>query len=216
MRYKIYVFFMLFLMLVGINSISVRANKDYVVFIDPGHGGIDPGAIYKDIYEKDINLSISFKLKELLEQENIKVYMTRSGDYDLAVTNAQNRKRSDLSRRSNIINRSGSDLYVSIHLNMTTSSTWYGAQVFYSDNDPNNEYLASLIQKQLAKDTQTKRKISMTNEMYLHNRIEIPGVLVEAGFLSNPNERYLLKTDDYQYKLAKSIKEGIVKYLYFN
>lgn len=207
---------MLFLMLVGINSISVRANKDYVVFIDPGHGGIDPGAIYKDIYEKDINLSISFKLKELLEQENIKVYMTRSGDYDLAVTNAQNRKRSDLSRRSNIINRSGSDLYVSIHLNMTTSSTWYGAQVFYSDNDPNNEYLASLIQKQLAKDTQTKRKISMTNEMYLHNRIEIPGVLVEAGFLSNPNERYLLKTDDYQYKLAKSIKEGIVKYLYFN
>ena len=112
MRYKIYAFFMLFLMLVGINSISVRANKDYVVFIDPGHGGIDPGAIYKDIYEKDINLSISFKLKELLEQENIKVYMTRSGDYDLAVTNAQNRKRSDLSRRSNIINRSGSDLYV--------------------------------------------------------------------------------------------------------
>ena len=207
---------MLFLMLFGINNISVKANKEYVVFIDPGHGGIDPGAIYKDIYEKDINLSISFKLKELLEQENIKVYMTRSGDYDLAVTNAQNRKRSDLSRRSNIINRSGSDLYVSIHLNMTTSSTWYGAQVFYSDNDPNNEYLASLIQKQLAKDTQTKRKISMTNEMYLHNRIKIPGVLVEAGFLSNPNERYLLKTDDYQYKLAKSIKEGIIKYLYFN
>jgi len=206
---KLTVFFLLVLVLTCINLVSVKAKNNYVVFIDPGHGGIDPGAIYKDIYEKDINLSISLKLKSLLEEDNITVYMTRIGDYDLAVTNAQNRKRSDLSRRSNIINRSGSDLYVSIHLNMIDSSTWYGAQVFYSDNDSSNEYLATLIQKELARKTNTKRKIKMTNEMYLHNRIKIPGVLVEAGFLSNHNERYLLQTDDYQYKIANCIRKEL-------
>ena len=215
MRYKIYVFLLLVIMLITISSLSVRANRKYVVFIDPGHGGIDPGAIYKDIYEKDINLSISFKLKEVLEEEGIVVYMTRMGDYDLAVTNAINRKRSDLSRRSNIINRSNSDLYVSIHLNDVASSVWYGAQVFYSDNDEKNEFLANLIQEELKKNTKTKRKIKMTNEMYLHNRIKIPGVLIEAGFLSNPNERYLLRQEKYQYKLVECIKRGILKYLYF-
>ncbi len=215
MRYKIYVFLLLVIMLITISSLSVRANRKYVVFIDPGHGGIDPGAIYKDIYEKDINLSISFKLKEVLEEEGIVVYMTRMGDYDLAVTNAINRKRSDLSRRSNIINRSNSDLYVSIHLNDVASSVWYGAQVFYSDNDEKNEFLANLIQEELKKNTKTKRKIKMTNEMYLHNRIKIPGVLIEAGFLSNPNERYLLRQEEYQYKLVECIKRGILKYLYF-
>ena len=215
MRYKIYVFLLLVIMLITISSLSVRANRKYVVFIDPGHGGIDPGAIYKDIYEKDINLSISFKLKEVLEEEGIVVYMTRMGDYDLAVTNAINRKRSDLSRRSNIINRSNSDLYVSIHLNDVASSVWYGAQVFYSDNDEKNEFLANLIQEELKKNTKTKRKIKMTNEMYLHNRIKIPGVLIEAGFLSNPNERYLLRQEEYQYKLVECIKSGILKYLYF-
>lgn len=216
MRYKVYVFLLLVVMLITISSLSVRANKKYVVFIDPGHGGIDPGAIYKDIYEKDINLSISFKLKDMLEEEGITVYMTRMGDYDLAVTNALNRKRSDLSRRSNIINRSNSDLYVSIHLNNVSSSTWYGAQVFYSDNDDNNLYLATLIQEEFKKATNTKRKVTMTNEMYMHNRIKIPGVLVEAGFLSNSNERYLLKQEQYQYKVASCIKKGIIKYLYFN
>ena len=199
-----------------ISTLSVRADKQYVVFIDPGHGGIDPGAVYKDLYEKDINLSISFKLKNLLEEEGITVYMTRMGDYDLAVTNALNRKRSDLSRRSNIINRSNSNLYVSIHLNKVASNTWYGAQVFYSDNDPKNLFLASLIQEEFIKDTKTNRKVTMTNEMYMHNRITIPGVLVEAGFLSNPNERYLLKQDEYKEKIANCIKQGILKYLYFS
>ena len=216
MRHKICVFLLLIIMLMVISTLSVRADKQYVVFIDPGHGGIDPGAVYKDLYEKDINLSISFKLKNLLEEEGITVYMTRMGDYDLAVTNALNRKRSDLSRRSNIINRSNSNLYVSIHLNKVASNTWYGAQVFYSDNDPKNLFLASLIQEEFIKDTKTNRKVTMTNEMYMHNRITIPGVLVEAGFLSNPNERYLLKQDEYKEKIANCIKQGILKYLYFS
>lgn len=216
MRYKVYVFLLLVVMLITISSLSVRANKKYVVFIDPGHGGIDPGAIYKDIYEKDINLSIAFKLKGVLEEENITVYMTRMGDYDLAVTNALNRKRSDLSRRSNIINRSNSDLYVSIHLNNVSSNNWYGAQVFYSDNNANSLFLATLIQEELVKYTNTKRKVTMTNEMYMHNRIKIPGVLIEAGFLSNSNERYLLQQSEYQDKIVQCIKKGILKYLYFN
>ena len=94
---------------------------------------MDPGAIYKDIEEADINLKIAQKASKLLEQYGAIVYLTRYGDYDLSVPNTINRKRSDLSRRGNIINRSNCDLYLSIHLNAEGSNTWKGAQMFYDN-----------------------------------------------------------------------------------
>jgi len=120
-KYKI---FMLFILIISLCTFSfVSANeKDFsllgkVIYIDPGHGGLDPGAIYKDIEEATINLQISKNLVTMLEAEGAIVYLTRNDDYDLSVNNAVSRKRSDLSRRANIINRSMCDLYLSIHLN---------------------------------------------------------------------------------------------------
>ena len=183
-----------------------------IIYIDPGHGGTDPGAIYKDIYESNINLNISKKLYNLLLSKGAIVYLTRDGDYDLSVTNAINRKRSDLSRRANIINKSDCDLYISIHLNAESTGIWRGAQVFYDDINPKNEKIAKIMQEELSKTLNTNRKYKETNEMYLHKRVERPGVLIEVGFLSNANERYLLTKDYYQDRIATTITNGIIKY----
>ena len=171
------------------------------------------GAVHKDIYESDINLQISEVLSTTLGEMGAIVYMTRYGDYDLGVINALNRKRSDLSRRGNIINRSNCDLYISIHLNAVSSPVWYGAQVFYDDVHEENERLAKIMQEELARYLKTKRKYKKTNDMYLHKRIQHPGILIEVGFLSNPNERYLLRQKYYQQKVSRAIASGVVKFL---
>lgn len=178
-----------------------------VIYLDPGHGGTDPGAVYKDIYEKDITLSICKKLKELLEQEGAIVYMTRYDDYDLS-NSTYDRKKRDLNNRAKVINDSMADMYISIHLNSITSSTWRGAQVFYDDVNINNKKIAQVFQSNLNK----TREIKEINNMLMNRKIKVPGVLIEAGFLSNPNDRYLLKSEDYQYRLSVKIKNSVIKY----
>ena len=188
MKYKVIVLILTILSILSINIIHASNNDltllGKVIYLDPGHGGKDPGAIYKDIYESDINLSISKKIYDLLLSKGAIVYLTRDGNYDLSVTNAVNRKRSDLSRRANIINKSNCDLYISIHLNA-----------------------------ELSKNLKTDRKYKETSEMYLHKRVERPGILIEVGFLSNASERYLLTKDDYQMKVANTVTNGIIRYL---
>ena len=183
-----------------------------VIYLDAGHGGPDPGTIYKNIYEKDINLSIVKKLQSILENEGAIVYLTRYGDYDLSKNYTGSRKKSDLNNRAKIINQSKADMYISIHLNSISSSTWSGAQVFYDDVNEKNYDLAILMQKQLKKDLKTNREVKEIRTMLMNRKITIPGVLIEAGFLSNPNDRYKLQKDEYQYKIVESINRGIIKY----
>ena len=183
-----------------------------VIYIDPGHGGLDPGALYGGIKEKDINLEISKKLEERLTSLGAIVYMTRSGDYDLSAIRTNNRKRSDLSRRVNMINNSKCDIFLSIHLNAEDTNTWRGAQVFYDDVNILNKKLADIIQKQLKNDLKTTRKVKKVDKLYLQKRIKVPGVLIEVGFLSNQSERYLLKSDSYQEKTVNSITKALLSY----
>lgn len=159
-----------------------------------------------------MNLQISLKIQDELEKNGAIVYLTRYGDYDLSVKNAVNRKRSDLSRRVNVINESKADVYLSIHLNSDVTSTWQGAQVFYDTVNEKNAALAKIMQEQLKTDLKTKREYKQINDHYLYQRVKIPGVLVEVGFISNPNERYLLKQDTYQEKIAICIKKSLITY----
>ena len=182
-----------------------------VIYIDPGHGGLDPGCTYKDIYEKDINLEIALKLKDELERKGMIVYLTRDTDIDLSI-NTFNHKKSDLNNRIKAINNSKADLFISIHLNSINSSSWSGIQLFYDDNNSDNERLAKILNSNFD-DLNGNRKYKKVNNLYLLKNIDIPGVLVEVGFLSNPNERYLLQTDKYQGEIVKSLSEGISKYL---
>ena len=183
-----------------------------VIYIDPGHGGLDPGALYGGIKEKDINLEISKKLEDRLTKLGAIVYLTRNGDYDLSAIRTSNRKRSDLSRRVNMINNSKCDLFLSIHLNAEDTNTWRGAQVFYDDINISNKKLANILQKQFKYDLKTSRKVKKVDNLYLQRRVKVPGVLIEVGFLSNANERYLLKNNSYQIKTVNSITKGLLTY----
>lgn len=178
----------------------------------PAHGGVDPGSIYKNIYEKDINLNISLNLKDKLEEKGAIVFLTRSDDYDLSVTNTINRKRSDLSRRANAINKSECDMYLSIHLNSESTGTWRGPQLFYDDVNEANKDIATVIQKHLSKLFGTNRKIKLVNDLYLEKRVKVPGVLIEVGFLSNSNDRYLLRQDSFIDKVTNSITDALFEY----
>ncbi len=204
--------FLIILYTIGIINALNLPLLGKVIYIDPGHGGTDPGALYNDLYEADLNLQISLKLEAELEKNGAIVYLTRYGDYDLSVKNAINRKRSDLSRRANIINASNADIYLSIHLNSDISSTWQGAQAFYDKVNEKNEIIAKIMQEQFKKDLKTNREYKQIDDHYLYQRVKIPGVLLEVGFISNPNERYLLKQESYQEKIAISIKNGLINY----
>ncbi|MCM1370376.1 MAG: N-acetylmuramoyl-L-alanine amidase [Clostridium sp.] len=217
-KYKMYVVFLLIIFLCAFEFVGANSNDlpllGKVIYVDPGHGGKDPGAIYKDIYESNINLSISLKLASSLESQGAIVLLTRTGDYDLAVNNAVNRKRSDLGMRARIINESNCDMYISIHLNSIASSTWRGAQVFYDDVNPKNKDIAIIMQETLKKELKTSREYKELKDRYMYQRVKIPGVLIEAGFLSNPSERYLLQEDTYQNRIVNAITKGVNNYFH--
>jgi len=183
-----------------------------IIYIDPGHGGIDPGANYKDILEKNINLEISKLLSTLLVEKGAIVYLTREDDYDLSSPNSYLRKRSDLSRRVKLINNSLCDAYLSIHLNATLSTTWRGAQVFYDDVNEENAILGAKIQESFKSHLGSKRKLKKISDLYMYKDIDRTGVLLEVGFLSNPNERYILGKQYYQKRISNAIIEGLINY----
>ncbi|MBQ6282900.1 MAG: N-acetylmuramoyl-L-alanine amidase [Bacilli bacterium] len=183
------------------------------IYLDAGHGGKDPGAYYKDIYEEDINLKIVLKLKNKLESMGATILLTRDDDYDLSDKNAYFRKRSDLGKRAKIINESNADIYLSIHLNSSIHSSWKGAQVFYDDINKKNKDIAEIFQKAFNKNLNSTKKIKEMTNLYMYKRINIPGVLLELGFISNPNERYLLNTDKYQDLIVDTLSKSLLEIL---
>lgn len=184
-----------------------------VIYLDAGHGGLDVGAIKGNIYEKNINLEIVKKLANKLGDKGAIVYLTRDGDYDLANINQKNRKRSDLSKRAKLINESNANLYISIHLNSTIQSNWRGLQIFYNSINEENYNFAKVMNDTLSSKMSTVREIKKDNNYYMYKQINVTGILIEAGFISNPEDLYLLKKDSYQDKLTTWITEGVIKYL---
>lgn len=196
----------------GFMYVNAISNKlvGKVVVIDIGHGGKDSGTVYKDIKEKDINLSIGLKLKKELIKYGVEVIMTREGDYDLSSPNALRRKKSDFDNRIKLINELNADMYISIHINYLDNVKYYGSQVFYIED---NLELASVIQSEMIEQLKSPLKErELDNDIYMYKKLDIPGVLIECGFMSNTKERSLLVTDKYQSKIVKSIIDGLIKY----
>lgn len=180
------------------------------IIIDPGHGLEDPGTSYGNVYEKDINLSISLLLEKQLGSMGAEVILTRDGDYDLSSPNAKYRKKSDFDNRIKLINESNADLYLSIHLNYLSDSSYYGPQVFFTMD---NKLLAESIQNSMNRFTKGTREIKkIPADTYMYNKLNVSGVLIECGFLSNAKERELLQKEDYQKDLVKSIVKGVLEY----
>ena len=193
-------------------------NSDKVILIDPGHGGIDGGAKSKaGTIEKDINLQISLKLRDNLEEKGYKVYMTRDEDkgfYQKGKT-IKEKKREDLNRRVEMKKETECDIFISIHQNMFPQSKCYGAQVWYASNEKSYN-LATIVQeaiKESVKDN-NKRVAKPAADAYLilRDKYEGASILVECGFLSNPNEESRLKSDKHQNLIVEGISNGIDKY----
>lgn len=184
-----------------------------IVYLDAGHGGVDPGAFYENVYEKDINLEITLKLRDNLEKLGATVYLTRNDDYDLSDPNANLRKRSDLGNRAKMINDSNANLYLSIHLNSMANTRWSGAQVFYDDINEKNIDIANKFQKYFNKYLNSDRKVSEINNLYMYKNINIPGVLLELGFISNSNDRKNLLKDKYKNHIVEVISNCLIDIL---
>ncbi|OIJ21655.1 N-acetylmuramoyl-L-alanine amidase CwlD [Anaerobacillus alkalidiazotrophicus] len=188
-----------------------------IIIVDPGHGGIDGGASSDSgLLEKDVALSISLILRDYLQEAGALVIMSREEDTDLAdptTKGVRNRKVQDLKRRVQLVNETGSDLFVSLHLNAIPSPKWSGAQTFYNRSIDQNERLAKFIQEEIRYNLEnTNRLAKPIGNVYLLKHAQIPGALIEVGFLSNPSEADLLNTKAYQQKVAASIYQGIMRY----
>lgn len=190
------------------------------IILDPGHGGEDPGAVsdFSMTKEKDVNLKIALNVRDLLLQEGYKVILTRSEDvlkYEPGTSNIVKKRKQDLETRKKLIDGGGADIAVSIHLNKFPQGQYYGAQVFFPPDQLESKKLADNIQLKIREnvDPNNKREALVKKEpIIILKNPKTTTAVVECGFLSNPEEEAKLITEDYQKKIALSIKDGIKCY----
>ena len=221
MRRKIELMVLL-LILAGLLSLSKNLQKyvssenvvaaGKVIVIDSGHGGDDPGKIgINQAKEKDVNLKIAKKVKKRLKKEGWKVVMTREEDVMLGDAQKGNRKIHDMKARVELINKTMPAMAVSIHQNSYQEAEIRGAQVFYYSHSQDGKRMAETMQRALLMaDEENTRQAKGNDTYYLLKRTEVPTIIVECGFLSNPQEAEKLTEDGYQKKLAQAITSGII------
>ena len=200
--------------------VSNIAENTVTVVLDAGHGGLDSGCVGSSgALEKEINLSIVMKLKDMLEVSGVNVVLTRASDksiHDKGVTGIRNQKESDMDNRLKIINDSGADALIMVHQNKFTDPQYSGAQMFYNMETDGGEEFADILQKKFVEFLQpdNEREIKEEEEkIYLLSNSSMPGVLCECGFLSNPEEEALLSDNEYQSKVAFTIYCGLMEFL---
>ena len=183
---------------------AVKTTMDKpVVVIDPGHGGIDGGCVSVDgTPEKGINLAVAESLRDGLKLLGYDVVCTRESDisiYDKGTEGLGEQKKSDMKNRLAIFSKYSDGISVSIHQNQFTDSRYSGAQMFYSKDNAEGEKLAGVMQKQFV-------------SLLLLNNTKNPAVMIECGFLSNPEEAQKLENEDYQRQVAFTVLTGISEY----
>lgn len=195
-----------------------RVIKKRVV-IDAGHGGSDPGKIgYNGAYEKDVNLAIAKKLRKKLEKEDVIVTMTREKDRvftEEELADGKEGKDEDMNKRIIIINEAVANVCISIHQNSYKARSVKGPQVFYYKYSQKGKNLAETIQTALNSEFSegTGRATEANKNYFLLKRSAPPTVIVECGFMSNPEESELLVDGKYQDKLATVIADAVLSYL---
>lgn len=190
---------------------KVEKGKQVVV-VDAGHGGNDPGKVgVNSANEKDINLAVAKKVEKKLKKKDVKVVMTRKDDTTLAKEADTNKKVQDMKARVELINDTKPDMVVSIHQNSYQDADIRGAQVFYYSHSGDGKNTAELMQKALLKvDKDNTRQAKANDTYYLLKRTKVPTIIVECGFLSNPEDAGKLVTEEYQDKMADAIVRGIL------
>ena len=191
-------------------------DRKRLIVIDAGHGAADSGKVgINGELEKDINLSIALRLKELLEQQDVKVVMTREDDQGMYPGTGSNRKIRDMQKRVERINKEQPALTVSIHQNAYPDESVSGVQTFYFEGSQESKTAAEILQEQLILTLQPeKERVAKSNtSYYLLKNTNYPIVIVECGFLTNRKEAELLCDEEYQQRTAWAIHLGILQYL---
>lgn len=202
-----------------------NAMASDILLIDPGHGGIDGGAVSgRGVSEKAINLAIAQEVKVLAEQAGWQVVMTREGDdglYEEGSGSIRSMKTQDLKARRELIKKTQPQLAISIHLNsFKEDPSVKGAQVFFPGTGGDekllkkSEALAKILQKKASKavGSGTDRVALAKSDVYLFKEVTCPIAIIECGFLSNPEEAEMLQSSQYQKKLAEGIFAGITEF----
>ncbi|MBR2931054.1 MAG: N-acetylmuramoyl-L-alanine amidase [Clostridia bacterium] len=220
-------------LMVCISVVTLYAVEEYIVaaeakpdekpiptvIIDAGHGGEDPGAIgVSGAYEKDLNLEIAKLLAAMLKEEGFDVLMTREEDrmlYSPEENIKGMRKISDLKNRAKVANGQENAIFVSIHMNSFGEGKYSGLQVYYQKDSEDSPALASCIQSAVkaAAQPENNRVIKAGRGLYLLDKVNIPSVIIECGFLTNPEECEKLSQKEYQKQLSSAIVCGIIEYI---
>ncbi len=181
-------------------------QRQYCVIIDAGHGGVDGGAVScTGVYESKINLEIALRLNDLMHLLGMETKMIRTEDVSIYTygESIAAKKASDLKERVKIVNETENGILLSIHQNYFSDGRYSGAQMFYAPASQSRE-LAQILQATWAQklDPSNNRHIKRAPEIYLMKHITRPGVLIECGFLSNPEEESKLRDPAYQKKMC--------------
>lgn len=198
---------------------SAIADERPVIVLDAGHGGLDSGAVGKSgVLEKDVNLSVVKHLREMLELSGFQVVVTRDEDisiYDAGVEGIRNQKLSDMDNRLEIVQSYPDSIFLCIHQNNFTDPDYFGGQMFYNNNHPDNRTLAQIMQNRFAiLQEGNDREIKLSgDELFLLKDNTNPSLMIECGFLSNPEEEALLATTEYQQKIAFTIYCGVLEFI---
>ncbi|MBP2632410.1 MAG: cwlD 3 [Firmicutes bacterium] len=214
-------YFILFLFPVLLLTITLYAHgithklTGKIIVIDAGHGGIDSGANRPGILEKDINLTIALMLKDELNQHGAKVVLSRQTDVELSPEcdneKVKGRYHRDLAARVEIVEESDADMFISIHANAVANAQRHGAEVFFSAKSDTGKALATSIQTELCKVTQTSQTAKPADYFVLR-RNKVPAALIEVGYITNMDERMKLQSPEYQRKLTDAIATGLHNY----
>ncbi|MCD8027055.1 MAG: N-acetylmuramoyl-L-alanine amidase [Clostridiales bacterium] len=213
----------IFLMITALYKINVGVSSEAIksmptVVIDAGHGGEDGGAVNDEgVLEKDLNLIISNETADLFRFLGFEVIQTRTDDTSLTSEGdtVHSRKVSDMKNRLEIFNSNDNNVVISIHQNKFTESQYYGTQIFYSANNKNSSALAESIRhsvRSLLQPDNTRECKQADSGIYLLNNAQIPAVIVECGFISNPEECAKLLDKEYQKQMAFSVTMGFLNY----
>ena len=217
---KVWILIILLILSVIISSayaglVVYRVSKlnGITIVIDAGHGGRDGGSIGTNgTIEKELNLGYAVALKDKLVSAGYFVVMTRETDDGLYDAFAKNKKVSDMDARMKIIKKANPNLMVSIHMNSFRDSSVRGAITYYRVDDASSRKVGDLIQKALYTYCGARLEKSKVGDYFMVNCSYYTSVLIECGFLSNPDEEKLLKTKEYKAKFIDAVYSGILLY----
>lgn len=202
---------------------SVPAMASYpvlpVIVLDPGHGGVDGGAVANGVVEKHINLDIALAMRDMFVANGFTVIMTREDDvsiHDPDVNGVRKQKTSDLRNRLAIVNGQTGGLFISVHQNKFGQQSSRGAQIFFGPKNGQSELLATAMQQKFVQNLQPenhRQQKKAGKNLFLLYEAECPAVLLECGFLSNAREAVQLSDPEYQKKIAFTAFSAVLEYL---